>query len=163
MSLCTVVVICVCFFQQKTAYELRISDWSSDVFSSDLRHQIVAGRIHQTVRIFHMEVAEPGVIDLTVEAGWRVVRRAEAGGTFYRDEAVAVHRDGGEAVVMNDLAVLAVVEIRQCKHTHIPGAVDHRTGALQLVGDQIGERSEEHTSELQSLMRISYAVFCLKK
>src|SRR3546814_9728928 len=28
---------------------------------------------------------------------------------------------------------------------------------------QIGHRSEEHTSELQSLMRISYAVFCLKK
>src|SRR3546814_1315910 len=36
----------------------------------------------------------------------------------------------------------------------------------QLVGGgeaQVGERSEEHTSELQSLMRISYAVFCLKK
>src|SRR3546814_6321013 len=31
-----------------------------------------------------------------------------------------------------------------------------------VVGDQVG-RSEEHTSELQSLMRISYAVFCLKK
>src|SRR3546814_6120380 len=31
-----------------------------------------------------------------------------------------------------------------------------------LVGDSLG-RSEEHTSELQSLMRISYAVFCLKK
>src|SRR3546814_4820357 len=31
-----------------------------------------------------------------------------------------------------------------------------------LIGDTI-ERSEEHTSELQSLMRISYAVFCLKK
>src|SRR3546814_5089739 len=31
----------------------------------------------------------------------------------------------------------------------------------QLIGDQ--SRSEEHTSELQSLMRISYAVFCLKK
>src|SRR3546814_4494306 len=30
-------------------------------------------------------------------------------------------------------------------------------------GCQFGERSEEHTSELQSLMRISYAVFCLKK
>src|SRR3546814_8889282 len=29
--------------------------------------------------------------------------------------------------------------------------------------DQLGQRSEEHTSELQSLMRISYAVFCLKK
>src|SRR3546814_2885058 len=32
---------------------------------------------------------------------------------------------------------------------------------LRFIG--IGERSEEHTSELQSLMRISYAVFCLKK
>src|SRR3546814_4192153 len=32
-----------------------------------------------------------------------------------------------------------------------------------LVGGEIKERSEEHTSELQSLMRISYAVFCLKK
>src|SRR3546814_1600079 len=31
------------------------------------------------------------------------------------------------------------------------------------VADAVGDRSEEHTSELQSLMRISYAVFCLKK
>src|SRR3546814_2923787 len=31
------------------------------------------------------------------------------------------------------------------------------------IGDRGGDRSEEHTSELQSLMRISYAVFCLKK
>src|SRR3546814_10452750 len=39
---------------------------------------------------------------------------------------------------------------------------DARDFALwKLVGDN--ERSEEHTSELQSLMRISYAVFCLKK
>src|SRR3546814_2040734 len=37
-------------------------------------------------------------------------------------------------------------------------------GALERVGvDAAGQRSEEHTSELQSLMRISYAVFCLKK
>src|SRR3546814_2026471 len=36
-------------------------------------------------------------------------------------------------------------------------------GALPLPPDGSGERSEEHTSELQSLMRISYAVFCLKK
>src|SRR3546814_10591042 len=49
---------------------------------------------------------------------------------------------------------------------------DHsRTGAAQLHGIDLGRvrnhcrdhRSEEHTSELQSLMRISYAVFCLKK
>src|SRR3546814_2991176 len=42
--------------------------------------------------------------------------------------------------------------------------VDER-GGVDLVGDfdPIGVRSEEHTSELQSLMRISYDVFCLKK
>src|SRR3546814_9113088 len=34
---------------------------------------------------------------------------------------------------------------------------------LHMVGKDILRRSEEHTSELQSLMRISYAVFCLKK
>src|SRR3546814_8654705 len=40
-------------------------------------------------------------------------------------------------------------------------------GALEILGDRlpgrVARRSEEHTSELQSLMRISYAVFCLKK
>src|SRR3546814_5737643 len=35
-------------------------------------------------------------------------------------------------------------------------------GAVRIFGD-LEQRSEEHTSELQSLMRISYAVFCLKK
>src|SRR3546814_7791425 len=41
----------------------------------------------------------------------------------------------------------------------------HREAAVgqMLEKGQFGERSEEHTSELQSLMRISYAVFCLKK
>src|SRR3546814_4131850 len=37
------------------------------------------------------------------------------------------------------------------------------TGADKIEGSKVCERSEEHTSELQSLMRISYAVFCLKK
>src|SRR3546814_9113527 len=38
-----------------------------------------------------------------------------------------------------------------------------RIRRLRLVARRLSERSEEHTSELQSLMRISYAVFCLKK
>src|SRR3546814_3767936 len=45
-------------------------------------------------------------------------------------------------------------------------ALDHsvaRPGAGQGLPHDAGDRSEEHTSELQSLMRISYAVFCLKK
>src|SRR3546814_6760098 len=40
---------------------------------------------------------------------------------------------------------------------------DDRLDLLDGVGEQHERRSEEHTSELQSLMRISYAVFCLKK
>src|SRR3546814_11339177 len=42
-------------------------------------------------------------------------------------------------------------------------AVRHAGRPKRLVGDVVTQRSEEHTSELQSLMRISYAVFCLKK
>src|SRR3546814_9663525 len=41
----------------------------------------------------------------------------------------------------------------------IPGA----SVSIRVVSRLLAERSEEHTSELQSLMRISYAVFCLKK
>src|SRR3546814_5669539 len=47
------------------------------------------------------------------------------------------------------------------KHHHLPCAV---FGRAMKAGDLCSQsRSEEHTSELQSLMRISYAVFCLKK
>src|SRR3546814_3770830 len=37
------VFVCVFFFKQKTAYEMRISDWSSDVCSSDLQRRMVGG------------------------------------------------------------------------------------------------------------------------
>src|SRR3546814_4449939 len=40
---------------------------------------------------------------------------------------------------------------------------EHYDAMLSHYGTETGVRSEEHTSELQSLMRISYAVFCLKK
>src|SRR3546814_8082349 len=42
-------------------------------------------------------------------------------------------------------------------------ATNWRDSSIRSGGDHGTERSEEHTSELQSLMRISYAVFCLKK
>src|SRR3546814_6712565 len=51
-------------------------------------------------------------------------------------------------------------------HGHImPRTSTGDVGLRDLAGDQVGldDRSEEHTSELQSLMSISYAVFCLKK
>src|SRR3546814_17995470 len=43
------------------------------------------------------------------------------------------------------------------------GAADHGAADNGAARPRAGARSEEHTSELQSLMRISYAVFCLKK
>src|SRR3546814_10746407 len=46
-----VYMLCFFFFKQKTAYEMRISDWSSDVCSSDLRHAAFAlHRLHQDRR-----------------------------------------------------------------------------------------------------------------
>src|SRR3546814_2946710 len=53
---------------------------------------------------------------------------------------------------------------RSFQHRHLFELLD-RLGAIYLLPDDVVDRprSEEHTSELQSLMRISYAVFCLKK
>src|SRR3546814_10007247 len=54
-------------------------------------------------------------------------------------------------------------------HDVVQVSINHRLNVLgfldltEVGGDPYAERSEEHTSELQSLMRISYAVFCLKK
>src|SRR3546814_11684256 len=50
----------------------------------------------------------------------------------------------------------------QCAEAHLQ-AVQHRGQRGRPGGHDAALRSEEHTSELQSLMRISYAVFCLKK
>src|SRR3546814_8478020 len=103
---------------------MRISDWSSDVCSSDLRR---------------IEIRR-GCQQRTVD-GSRMVARP----------------------------------MRDRDHATAMGNQDHRRGDADQRGIQrrdlrrtaqtfeFAERSEEHTSELQSLMRISYAVFCLKK
>src|SRR3546814_4319881 len=52
--------------------------------------------------------------------------------------------------------------LRQAQHERRRGAIPHHAIILQKHATH-AIRSEEHTSELQSLMRISYAVFCLKK
>src|SRR3546814_3570648 len=73
-----------------------------------------------------------------------------------------------------ELLVTVVTKRAQCAAAIGTGAaaglgLDPPLGARQMVGQcahrryPFGRRSEEHTSELQSLMRISYAVFCLKK
>src|SRR3546814_6981652 len=105
---------------------MRISDWSSDVCSSDLLESDLG--IARPAHGFLEHWAEQGVLllnnVLTVEMG-----------------LAASHKDKGWEPFTD--AVVAEVNRR-----HTPA---------------VFMRSEEHTSELQSLMRISYAVFCLKK
>src|SRR3546814_3943479 len=114
---------------------MRISDWSSDVCSSDLSRAVSRkpGRIRRS-------------------GTWR---RSSSGGAFGRVGAVVgTHRGTGGA---NDLA----------GGERLQDAVDlddfEGVGPDNEARGDVVRRSEEHTSELQSLMRISYAVFCLKK
>src|SRR3546814_2947977 len=120
------------FFKQKTAYELRISDWSSDVCSSDL---VGRGAAHGQ----DQQGAVPAAL----------ARRA---GT---PDPAPVHRR------------YAGTDDRRPAHPRpaAPAPPWHRLHRRRLSPALAGQlaRSEEHTSELQSLMRISYAVFCLKK
>src|SRR3546814_10878152 len=107
---------------QKTAYERRISVWSSDMCSSDLSLPVdIAGR---RCRCLH----SPGTCLL------------------YRRPRDAVERT-----------------LCSRREDDSPFAVQPHLDAARLGKIyQDPARSEEHTSELQSLMRISYAVFCLK-
>src|SRR3546814_4719600 len=112
---------------------MRISDWSSDVCSSDLlvllRIAFIVDVLHDGVEVERQGVARPP---------------AERDATALDDGIVDVVGAGKD-----------VVGPAGCPPVH---AID---ADGELVADD--RRSEEHTSELQSLMRISYAVFCLKK
>src|SRR3546814_6740924 len=100
---------------------MRISDWSSDVCSSDLSAETTAAGSRPDLHV-HFPRSRRRTISLRPDCGdvSRPDRRAGAGRR----------------------------------------AVFRSAASLYMVADG---RSEEHTSELQSLMRISYAVFCLKK
>src|SRR3546814_8607233 len=124
------------FFKQKTAYDLRISDCSSDVCSSDLEVRAVAGA---------------GRADHRREQ-CLVVAHARAAGRGDRE---------GFGPDMADRLDDQPVAPRREDIPPAPFELGHRVAPVPAAQDAI--RSEEHTSELQSLMRISYAVSCLKK
>src|SRR3546814_3983660 len=108
---------------------MRISDWSSDVCSSDLQW-----RVNRVVR--------------------RISRRRD--------------RNHGQLVArldQMDAGPCGKAGARRWgahsrRQSRLPG---DRGRTRTLCEDAVAPRSEEHTSELQSLMRISYAVFCLKQ
>src|SRR3546814_5688639 len=113
---------------------MRISDWSSDVCSSDL--------------LDHDALA-PGQI--------RIDRRDQRGQLHADQDLAEEPLFGGFEDRQRSGLRAAVVGVVGETVRH-PGGIER--GAHIGVDDR---RSEEHTSELQSLMRISYAVFCLKK
>src|SRR3546814_9933750 len=101
---------------------MRISDWSSDVCSSDLP-----------------------ATSATPRSSWRPMDSRGAIGE--PDAAAAAHRRSG----------------RVRPRGRADGRYHVRARGVAGLRPQRAGRSEEHTSELQSLMSISYAVFCLKK
>src|SRR3546814_2081875 len=136
---------------------MRISDWSSDVCSSDLITQVpivypawFSGAVDQGL----LDLAESMILATTV-AGFTgavaAIKGHDARSLLPQVETPTLVIAGANDAAVPPEAVRATAAL-------IPGAAfEVVTGAAHQV------RSEEHTSELQSLMRISYAVFCLKK
>src|SRR3546814_8171079 len=86
----------------------------------------------------------------------------------YGAQAMAVHgglraREAGGAAKPGLLVALRGVQLHAARIDDLPGALECEAEVLVEAEGSQQYRSEEHTSELQSLMRISYAVFCLKQ
>src|SRR3546814_10776990 len=108
---------------------MRISDWSSDVCSSDLRTEAIEGVVaHEFVEPLQLLVGEARI------------------GLAHRQQLGSVG-PAAERIIRIEARAPTVAALRI--HHHAVG------------GERVDRKS--NTSELQSLMRISYAVFCLKK
>src|SRR3546814_6906510 len=119
---------------------MRISDWSSDVCSSDLwcRARVEAAR-HRLAR------------ELPADASSILVNHWPLRRDLVRIPRVPRFTPWCGTTATEDW------HIRYRAHAVVTGHLHTRRS------DVVDGRSEEHTSELQSLMRISYAVFCLKQ
>src|SRR3546814_6781788 len=125
---------------------MRISDWSSDVCSSDLGDGVENIADEQVlVRVPHRQQRR------AIVAGHRRGRRG--------DRRVKQGRGGVYRHFTNATATI-VISHTQADYRHFRFTPALSSFRLRLEG---AGRSEEHTSELKSLMRLSYAVFCLKK
>src|SRR3546814_6950042 len=109
---------------------MRISDWSSDVCSSDLNGMVTA--------LYSGNLGRKQGLDQVIDLATVLQRRQAA-------VRIVVRGKGGEAGRL-------IEEVGR-----------RGLGNIEFRPLVPASRSEEHTSELQSLMRISYAVLCLKK
>src|SRR3546814_739626 len=179
------------FFKQKTAYEMRISDWSSDVCSSDLFEEDMpeigieldldtcsAGPLAEKMR--------KGTVDIGFFYALGTPTEPESDLVWHEPLALFVAKDHDLAqrphVQPSDVIKYPLVRFSERNHLGLlineameqaglgDCTVATETDDYGLILSSVRKihgcfcmRSEEQTSELQSLMRISYAVFCLKK
>src|SRR3546814_1117971 len=131
---------------------MRISDWSSDVCSADLGDMLVAN-VQMELNDYGYDAGpEDGVLGLVTVSAIR---------HFQADQGLPVTGR------IDDGLLAHVADPRKGMR---PGSSRERAAVNRRVEEGSGTdshhldlRSEEHTSELQSLMRNSYAVFCLTK
>src|SRR3546814_2620979 len=128
---------CFFFYKQKTAYEMRISDWSSDVCSSDLAWKNTESPMTENIGRAYK-----------IKQYFYDAERGERNTEVRSYDALATHHPKYNYNAQMVDGILRNVERPQRRYDAF---ID---GEYQET-----ERSEEHTSELQSLMRISYAVF----
>src|SRR3546814_10576285 len=128
---------------------MRISDWSSDVCSSDLADDLR----HHAVRGARIAVRQRRTRRALLVGGRTGAAGADRAGAWRR-RCARRGRDDAELSAVG----LCPRGVRRAVDVAVADALAPRRG-----GAADDRRSEEHTSELQSLMRISYAVFCLKK
>src|SRR3546814_9524774 len=139
---------------------MRISDWSSDVCSSDLvarSYPGIPGFVHarEFTNVGNENLSRQNTRFIGTDLGQQRIDRGQdlLGLAFHVLGRIAggFPRKIGDAIVNDSVRhALAGVDVFDVAHGETP----------QI---EIRMRSEEHTSELQSLMRTSYAVFCLKK
>src|SRR3546814_1072708 len=127
---------------------MRISDWSSDVCSSDLTG---------------VDAHRAGLRsdDRVCDAEREIVMRMHPALRFGLEDPIVSFEAGPDAVHVEGSAAVGYIDAMGAISLHEQGLLRERFGIDHMAHHQ--ERSEEHTSELHSLMRISYAVFCLKK
>src|SRR3546814_3873092 len=125
---------------------MRISDWSSDVCSSDLkRWGWVKKGVPLILEIGGRDAAGGQVSMLRRDRLWNEAAKANF-----------------QAMAKDDFLARAVAELEDIQSSLYEEARARRDGNITRVSsfDEIAARSEAHTSDLQSLMRTSFAVFC---
>src|SRR3546814_8334511 len=174
------------FFKQKTAYEMRISDWSSDVCSSDLRvvrayEEWFGGYALDPEQILGRTFEGAGYDDIVLLRDIPLRSTCEHHMAPIRGVAHVAYLPGERVVGISKLARLVDayarrLQIQERMTNEIADTLDrvlHPRGVAVVIQAShecissrgigmhgvamVTRRSEEHTSELQSLMRISYA------